>query len=126
MIVIGTILNKGGFQARKYGADQNEIFEIKLDEAPEDSFEYLVSQLNMTSLVIDFRSLSEEGPVYEWFQEKRKIRNIGNTYFEGIDRLSSIESVLPNDFDILIYLDETSRAIPTEGAREKYNFKAMK
>ena len=122
-VTIGTVFNRGGFQARILPVPADTVTLIKsfnVAPASAGSVEAVLAQARIPAFAIDLRSVPPGGLVEAWFTSSRPMRNIGNGYNEakGQDFYHSARAKV--DFDVLIFLDSTSRAQSLTTARQKY------
>jgi len=86
-------------------------FNVRLNEG------YFASSFHKTGIpigFIDFKSSSKDEALNNWLSETHYIRHIGAVYSPYIHQ--TMPSVPINAFDAIIFVDETSAAIGTEGA----------
>lgn len=108
---VGFIFNHGGFQSFDLTA-QNTFFLLKgFKVGPyADSYGTAMARTGFPSFFLDLRELPETGPVHEWFAEPHVYKWMDSVYANEKDIQFLFR--LPETFDAVIFIDETSRARP--------------
>jgi erythromycin esterase len=108
----------GTFQAlddSTHSDDGRELRECSLGSPPDDSATRLFAEVDEPVYVLDFDSIADDSSLAEWFADERLIRSLGAIYY-GQNETDSHHAcdVLPDAFDGLVFVSETSRAIPLD------------
>ncbi|MBO9152092.1 erythromycin esterase family protein [Chitinophaga sp. GCM10012297] len=104
MVVMGFAAAEGTYTAIIPG---QAIFSNNVLSAPPDgSFEWYGRNSGLGNFVLDLRKENLKDPGAAWLLEKRGIRRIGAVMMQPKFQFS--QTLLPNDFDAVIYLDKTT------------------
>jgi erythromycin esterase len=109
-VVFGFAFNRGGFQARS--GTRHALTAIEVGPAPPDTIGATFARAGCSICVLDLRRLSK--PAAAWLGQPRRMREIGALYVSEAAMLTTVE--LPERYDALIFVDQTTRARPVEGA----------
>lgn len=120
VLVIGTFIGEGSLQAWEYTDSGRQLSVFGLNPPKKGSLEDLLRQADCEICLLDLRNLPEQGPVREWFSQKQMFRSIGNYYDPKNPDDFYITDVIPEYFDMVIFIDQTSRARPTPSVKRKY------
>jgi erythromycin esterase-like protein len=122
-VAVGTLFNRGGFQARTTSANEDGPIQIRaftVGPAAPGSVEAVLAGAHLPAFALDLRHLPANTPVQAWFATARPARFIGNSFdptheaqFYQTERLSEL-------FDIIAYIDQTTRARPTPEAIQRF------
>jgi erythromycin esterase-like protein len=122
-VAVGTLFNRGGFQARDLSAEKDSPVRIRaftVGPAAPGSVEAVLADAHLPAFALDLRQLPANTPVQAWFANARPTRFIGNQFnpthaaqFYRSERMSEI-------FDIIVYVDQTTRARPIPEAIQRF------
>jgi erythromycin esterase len=113
---LGFDFENGTFQALTDPNDDGyALRECSLESPPDDSATNLFAAVDEPVCVLDFDAIADDAHLAEWFADERLIRTLGAIYY-GENETDSHHAcdVLPDAFDGLIFVSETSRAIPLD------------
>lgn len=120
----GFTFDHGAFQSRELltkdlgtGAGIGALREFKIGPAPEGSvgwyFERARRDRPFRNYIVDFRGAGREGPVAEWLSSPHPMFSAGGVFSsEWTARQSIGRVILRDEFDGLIFIEETTRARP--------------
>jgi erythromycin esterase-like protein len=122
-VAVGTLFGRGGFQARDLTAGKDSPVRVRaftVGLADSGSVEAVLADAGLPAFALDLRQLPANTPVQAWFANARPARLIGNQFnatreaqFYRTERLSEV-------FDIIAYIDHTTRARPIPEAIQKF------
>ena len=73
-----------------------------------DSHEAYLYPEGLARYYLDLRTIPLEGEIADWFQEPRWFRFIGNEYLEDYGEYMVQSLKLPNAFDVIVCLRDTT------------------
>ncbi len=120
MVVIGTFVGSGTLQAWEYEGNKRKLTVFELDQPKQGSLEDLFSQAGCDICLLDLSQMPENGTVKDWFSQKQLFRSIGNYYDQTAPEEFYKNEVIGDHFDLLIFINKTNRAEPTEYVKQKY------
>jgi len=112
---LGFAFNQGGFQSRLLDTESEQngaLIEHKVGEAPEGSVGWYLAQPEIEKYVLDFRSAPETPAVRQWLSSAHPMRFIGSGYSEKYGDNALAPTILKDHFDGIVFVDNTTRAIP--------------
>jgi erythromycin esterase-like protein len=122
-VAVGTLFNRGGFQARDLSAtifSRVRIGAFTVGPATPGSVEAVLAQAHLPAFALDLRQVPAHTAVQAWFANARPGRFIGNQFnptraatFYQTERLSEL-------FDIIVFIDQTTRARPIPEATQRF------
>lgn len=110
---MGFEFGSGSFQAYP-NVDEGEEYELEefsLAEPFDESLPETLSELDYPLCFLDFESASEDARIRQWLEREQQAHSIGALCYSDAEKNRS-RYVLADEFDGLLYVDETSRAIP--------------
>jgi len=100
---IGFTFGRGNYNA--IDLENMEVSIYNAEVSPEYSYEYYFGKLDAKSFILDLRTIRRDNPkMAEWLLESHLFRRIGSIKPEK----EFIETNLSKDFDIIIYINQTS------------------
>jgi erythromycin esterase len=118
MVVFGFAFNRGSFQAVD-AAGGKGVHPFTVGPAPEGSLDSTLALAGLKISALDLRAIPPHGAVSHWFAEAHKTRSIGAVYNASSDRKYYARAIIADDFDALLFVEETTSAIPTEDPDQK-------
>lgn len=114
---ISLVFGHGTFQARnvRLGQSSRPLIELQVGRAPEHYVEAALARVGMPLFAVDLRDRPRTGPVAEWFSMPHPMREFGGTYIPPDYHWEHI--LVDRHFDVLVYVDRTSRSHPTPTGR---------
>lgn len=126
---LGFAFNQGGFQARLMDTESEQngaLIEHRVGEAPEGSVGWYLAQPGLDKYVLDFRSAPDKEAVHQWLSSAHPMRFIGSGYSEKYgDKAMMAPTILQDHFDGIVFIKDTTRAIPNPSG-ERGPFAAVK
>jgi len=105
-ISVGFLIYEGSISAKK--GKLQEMKHSLLDNAPSDSYEFILNQLNEPLFFIDLRNIKKENSSNsKWFLKKRKHREVGSIIYPNSFKTVS----LSNMFDIIVFIKKSSPSL---------------
>ncbi len=117
---LGITFDEGSFQSRALSAHRSAgpVCEFTVGPSPEGFVEWYFSGAKHDRYIVDFRSAPVTGPVRDWLSMSQPMRSIGSGYREDSESLDFSQSVVLGDnFDGMVFVRKTSRAVPTPTGR---------
>lgn len=110
---LGFEFGRGSFQAYPdpETADEQRVREHTLDSIREGSVSSVLGELDDPPFFVDFESAVGDSTVREWLAQERPLHNIGSIYADDPED-NYVPVALGNAFDGLMFVDETTRAMP--------------
>jgi erythromycin esterase len=103
---------EGSFQSRNMTGG-GALEEFTLGPAPEGSVDWFFAQPGIPNYIVDFRSAPKEGVFAKWLGSPHPMRSMGSGFSkEWPPQQYMVPTVLPNEYDGLIYIGKTTRARP--------------
>ena len=125
-IAFGFSFREGSFQAIYYpqGAEEDDggprLREHTIDPAPEGFVGHAFAAAGMPRLIVDLRAVEEDTPAHAWLTAEHRMRSIGAAYAASIEQWLAHDLVLPDAYDAIIYIEQTTRARPCARTKERY------
>jgi erythromycin esterase len=111
-VSVGFTFDHGGFQALGLdGEATTGLREHRVGPAGKDDLEAALREVGPAVYALPLRELPKEGPAAEWLRSPRSMRHIG-AVFAGDDLTSRVIEPVTDRFDVLVFVEETSRARP--------------
>lgn len=120
MLVIGTLIGQGTVQAWDYRGEKRKLGVMQIPQPHAGTMEDLFVEADCTICLLDLRQIPKDGVVADWFGTEQSFRSVGNFYNPDEPEDFFIKDVIPDHFDVLVFIRETNRAVPTEAVRERY------
>jgi len=120
ILVFGTFFGSGTLQAWDYSGAKRKLSVPNVPLAKSGTLEDLFAKANCEICLLDLRNLPKDGIAYQWFKEQQEFRSIGNFYDANNPNDFYVKDVIPNHFDVLVFIKNTSRAEPTILSKQKY------
>ncbi len=120
VLVIGTLFGTGTVQAWDYSGPQRKLNVFEVEAPPVGTLEGLFMEAGCGICLLDLRAIPEEGAVRDWFATNQQFRSIGNYYDSTQPNDFFIKGIIPDHFDMIIFIRETTRAQPTPFVQQKY------
>jgi erythromycin esterase len=79
------------------------------------------ARVGMPIFVADLRAAPEESEAHQWLEQHHPMRSIGAVFSEALAASFVARSKLPEEYDAIIFIDETTRARPNALTRRKSN-----
>jgi erythromycin esterase len=120
---LGFTFNQGSFQSRELLKDGGfgGMKEFKVGAAPEFSVGWYFSNAarakHLQNYIVNFRGAPTDGPVGQWLSTAQPLYSMGGVYSDDWKPEQHIASaVLGQEFDGLIFIEQTTRARPNPTA----------
>lgn len=118
MVVFGFAFNQGSFQAVERGQpSKGGLRSFTVEPAPEGSLGWVLAEAGLQLAAVDLREPPEDGPVAEWWNEPRPVREVGAGYSEGSPSGFWAPRILPDFYDALLFVESTTPARSNPGGR---------
>ncbi|HWB82305.1 MAG TPA: erythromycin esterase family protein, partial [Nannocystaceae bacterium] len=108
MVVFGFAFHRGSFTARDSKSPMLTLRSFTVGPARADSAESLLASTRHAALALDLRQLAPDTPAHTWFANAVPTRGVGSVFFEGADALYYEPQVLPERFDALLFVADTT------------------
>lgn len=109
MVVVGILFGRGGFRAIE-AEPSGELRDFSVGPAPQGTVEAMLASAGLDVAAIDLRGLPPTGAVAEWFGMARPTRNSWGGYSETASDDYFLDYLLPEAFDVLLFVDSTTPA----------------
>lgn len=125
-LVFGFSFNQGEFQAIHRPSDPGiwdggpSLRPFTVGPAEPGSVDRVFAGAASPRYVIDLRTAPDTGPVAAWLATPRPLRMIGAVFTPEHETSFYRIGVLPEHYDVVIFLETTTRARPTRLTREKF------
>jgi erythromycin esterase len=116
VVIFGFLFNRGGFRAIDAGAPSAGMRNFTVGQAPEGTVEAMLASAGLELAVVDLRRVPPGGAVADWFREPRPTRHSGGGYNESDPERYLLEYKMPEAFDALVYLHESTPVRPVNEA----------
>lgn len=117
---IGFSFNRGSFQAQNIDEKEVKVQEFTLEAAPEKTIDWYFSQTGIKNFIIDFRNLPKDDLFSVWLQTERRMYWVGALFSNRWSEAQKTQPfVLSRDFDGIIFIEQTTRAVPTVTGKRK-------
>lgn len=111
-VAVGFAFDRGGFQALGMdGEGFNGLREHRVGSATNDDIEAALREGGPALFALPLRGLPKKGPAAQWLRTPRPMRQIGAA-FDRDDLSARVIEPVPDRFDVLLFVEETSRARP--------------
>jgi len=111
-VAVGFAFDRGGFQANGMdGEDSTGLREHRVGPAADDDIEAALREGGPALFAVPLRGLPRKGPAAEWLRSPRPMRQIG-AVFDRDDLSARVIEPVPDRFDVLVFVEETTRARP--------------
>ena len=110
MAIIGFSFFKGSFNAVAYDphAGYGDLKPHTAPQPPSDAYGYHFRGAEMPRLMLDLRGVDFDSTGTSWIPGPRRFRAIGAVYSAGSPEAYYYNASLPEEFDIIVYLENTS------------------
>lgn len=122
----GFSFNRGSFQAI-YRAPEGQPWDggpslrpHTVGDAIRGSIDSLFSKTELPMFILDVRNRPAAGPVTQWLEQPHLMRSIGALFTTEQGQSWYAPTVLPDHYDCLIFINQTTRARPNRLTREKF------
>ncbi len=112
MVVFGFAFNRGTFQAIEMPFPSKRGLQNFTVNPAEGSLDSFLASAGLQIAAIDLRGLPKQGPVANWFKEPRVSRRIGAGYGEDFAANFLVKQVVPELYDVLLFVENTTAARP--------------
>jgi erythromycin esterase-like protein len=122
-VAVGTLFGRGGFQARDLSATPYSPVRIgafTVGPATPGSVEAVLGEAHLPAFAVDLRQVPANTPVQAWFANARPARLIGNQFNPTHEATFYRTERLSEKFDIIVYIDQTTRARPIPEAVQRF------
>ncbi len=128
-VSVGTLFGRGSFLARDLTTTpQAKPFryrEFVVLDPPPGSLEDALLRIDEPAFALDLRELPADGPVADWFRTPRAMRWIGNQYDAHRAADFFFRTAVTEQFDVVVFFAETTRALSTPSASERYSIEPL-
>jgi len=114
LIVVGFGFNRGSFWAIGFSNKSGNSLGYGLYSVTEplpNSHDMYLMNANLPRFILDLRLMRNNQELGDWFREPRWLTNFGLGYVVDDPSANARWTVLPEEFDILIYFENTSETI---------------
>jgi erythromycin esterase len=113
---LGFEFGRGTFQAcpDPETVDSVTVQAFSVDDPPDGSVPAILSEVEYPHYYLDVRSATDDPPVRELLARERRLHNVGSVYYDDADE-TYVQVELPAVFDGVVFVAETSRAVPVGG-----------
>ncbi|MCX4239947.1 erythromycin esterase family protein [Paraliomyxa miuraensis] len=113
-VSVGFAFDRGGFQALTVAGDSMAgLREHRVGSAKGSDIEAALRQAGPALFALPLRDLPQQGPAAQWLRSPLPMRQIG-AGFDRDDLGARVIEPIPERFDVLLFVEETSRARPIE------------
>ena len=115
--------SKGSFQALELNPKKNRVLrEFTVPSAKEGMLDWYLAQSKKDKFIIDLRQKNIPEPVQQMLKKELGTRNYGAVASDtGLEYFRSVS--LSKDFDAVIFINNTTRARPTQSVKTKFGIK---
>ncbi len=119
MLVWGFCFYQGSFNA--IDIDRHKLLAHRAALPPGNSYEHLFHQAGLPCMFLDLRTVKAGSSVTDWLSGPHSLRSVGAGYADSWPEHCFYSSRLPNEFDGIIYLQDTtpSRLLSSNGGAVK-------
>lgn len=111
-VAVGFAFDRGGFQALGMdGEGFSGLREHRVGSATNDDIEAVLREAGPALFALPLRGLPKKGPAAQWLRSPRPMRQIGAA-FDRDDLSARVIETVPDRFDVLLFVEETTRARP--------------
>lgn len=122
-VIVGFSVNKGSLQAYSAGAAKQKygsgLKGFNFGPAALGTLDHTLSIIGQPMYYLDLRNAKDKR-VESWLDTASGSLSVGASFDPDDTRYHMFPTLPRKSFDVIIYLDETSRAIPSRLTREKY------
>ncbi len=116
----GFSFNRGSFQAQNVDEKEVKVQEFTLEAAPEKTVDWYFAQTGIKNFIIDFRNSPKDNLFSKWLQTERKMYWVGALFSNHWNEARKTQRfVLSHNFDGIIFIEQTTRAVPTISVKIK-------
>ncbi len=111
LVVVGFGFATGSFNASGYSSEKDTFvgWNVYSIESPlPNSHETYLLAANLPRFILDLRSMRIDPLLGGWFREPRSLTNFGMSYVVDDPSANASLIVLPDEFDILIFFEQTT------------------
>ncbi|PSQ16978.1 succinoglycan biosynthesis [Halobacteriales archaeon QS_8_69_26] len=115
--VVGFEFGRGSFQAipDPEEVEEPELGEFSLDEPIEDTVPDVLDDVGYSTFFVDLASAAGDPDLADWLGEERRMHSLGAIYYvAGETGTHYTDVVLADEYDGLLFVDGTERAVPIE------------
>lgn len=110
--IVGFFYNKGEFSGLDESVPSQAFKNFTVGDAKEGSLEHKMVQANLNNAFLDLTKLPNSGPIYDWFNRPIPTRYSWAFYDESKPEDYYWPHHMTQDFDALIFLNETTGTRP--------------
>lgn len=111
-VAVGFAFDRGGFQAHGIEGEQmTGVREHRVGPAKGDDIEAALRDGGPALFALPLRELPKKGPAAQWLRAPRPMRQIGAAFLQD-DLSARVIEPVPDRFDVLVFVEETTRARP--------------
>ncbi|MCP4154550.1 MAG: hypothetical protein GY757_42900 [bacterium] len=115
-LAVGFEFNRGSFQSRDCTPSRTPFMLRSFSIAPKPgSYATAMSRADFPYFLLDLRDIPGKGAVFDWFAGPRVFKSIDSAFSTEKDVLHLFK--LPEYFDAIIFIEETTRARPVASRR---------
>jgi erythromycin esterase len=118
LFTIGFAFDRGGFQAVEMATGAG-VRDFNVPSLAMGDVGSALSLAGAPLAAFDFRSLPADGPVHDWWTARHPMREMGAAYNEQAPMSFVDAVVLPERFDALLFVQQTTPARPNGGRRKR-------
>ena len=110
MVVFGFSFYQGSFNSVALSGDRKPI-EFSAMLPPENSYEYYFHSVELPRFFLDLRGLPSDSPSTNWLLTPHRMHELGSLYDPSDAGAYFFSSILPDQFDVIIYFQDTSPSL---------------
>jgi erythromycin esterase-like protein len=128
-VTFGYEFDHGSFNALETLYEDNQpvvsgnMVEYEVDSAPEDSYAYFMHSAGLSQYILDLRDLDLHERGARWLRSAHPLHVVGGTFGPSFSEMSFVPDeshplALPDIFDFIIFIDETTASTMLVGESE--------
>jgi erythromycin esterase len=116
---VGLSFNQGSFQARVFSpkGSNSELMQFAVGPAREESIDWYFARLGTKNYFVDIRHAPKDDRVIQWLSASHPMRSIGSYYNPQTEKNYFAPTILKQEFDGIVFFDQTKRARPNPSVR---------
>jgi erythromycin esterase len=113
---LGFEFGRGSFQARPdpETTDDSGVRTFSLGPPPDNSLPAVLAELDHSCYHLDVDSATDDETLRDWLTSECRLHNVGSVCYEDADS-AYVPVELGREFDGIVFVQETSRAVPIRG-----------